>query len=32
MIPDKSGKLVFKSLNQAETLEYHCEYHPPMMK
>lgn len=32
IIPGKSGKLTFASLNQAEPLEYHCEYHPTTMK
>jgi hypothetical protein len=30
--PGKSGELTFAKLNQGETLEYHCLYHPTTMK
>lgn len=30
--PGKSGELSFANVNQGETLEYHCLYHPSTMK
>jgi hypothetical protein len=30
--PGKPGELTFAKLNQGETLEYHCLYHPTTMK
>ncbi len=30
--PGKSGELTFAKVNQGETLEYHCLYHPTTMK
>jgi uncharacterized cupredoxin-like copper-binding protein len=30
--PGKSGELSFTNVNQGETLEYHCLYHPSTMK
>ena len=30
--PGKSGQLSFANVNQGETLEYHCLYHPSTMK
>jgi hypothetical protein len=30
--PGKSGELTFAKVNQGETLEYHCLYHPSTMK
>jgi hypothetical protein len=30
--PGNSGELTFAKLNQGETLEYHCLYHPTTMK
>jgi plastocyanin len=30
--PGKSGELTFAKLNQGETLEYYCLYHPTTMK
>ncbi|HJY09940.1 MAG TPA: hypothetical protein VJ250_03255 [Nitrososphaeraceae archaeon] len=30
--PGKSGGLTFAKVNQGETLEYHCLYHPSTMK
>jgi ABC-type proline/glycine betaine transport system substrate-binding protein len=30
--PGKSGELSFANANQAESLEYHCLYHPSTMK
>ena len=30
--PEKSGELSFANVNQGETLQYHCLYHPSTMK